>query len=58
MKDELLKESKTRLATMDKVKVQVDELMKVRLAEYSVPACDLTFRNSTPQTSRIRWPNW
>ncbi|EKM59072.1 uncharacterized protein PHACADRAFT_25195 [Phanerochaete carnosa HHB-10118-sp] len=30
MKDELLKESKTRLATMDKVKVQIDELMKVR----------------------------
>ncbi|GJE84027.1 hypothetical protein PsYK624_001010 [Phanerochaete sordida] len=28
MKDELLKESKTRLATMDKVKVQIDELMK------------------------------
>lgn len=28
LKDELLKESKTRLATMDKVKVQIDELMK------------------------------
>ena len=30
IKDELLRESKTRLATMDKVKAQVDELMKAR----------------------------
>lgn len=36
MKDELLRESKAKLATMDKVKVQIDDLMKV---------CSLRFLN-------------